>query len=74
MGAGIEKQKAPALVAMAIKVIEEEILKRLTPAKAMGPMKKGPGPIVDSGANCSVGQTPHRSNDMPINIDPNEGA
>ena len=39
MGAGIEKQKAPALVAMAIKVIEEEILESLAPAKAMGPMK-----------------------------------
>jgi len=31
------------------------------------------GAIVDPGANCSVGQTPHRQDDMPVNIDRKQG-
>jgi hypothetical protein len=33
-----------------------------------------PAPIVDPGAKGTVGQTPHRSDDKPVNIDRNEGA
>ena len=33
-----------------------------------------PVPIANPGASDNVGQTPHRSNESPINIDQNEGA
>ena len=34
----------------------------------------GPGLIADPGASSIIGQTPHRQDDMPVNIDRNEGA
>ena len=35
---------------------------------------QGPGLIVNPGASSIIGQTPHRQDDMPVNIDWNEGA
>ena len=69
----------PALVAVGpaegVKVIEAKVLEVPAPANAMGPMKDlDQGEIVDHGASSIIGQTPHRSCDMPINIDRNEGA
>jgi len=56
-------------------VIEAKVLEVPALANAMGPMKDlDQGEIVDHGASSIIGQTPHRSCDMPINIDRNEGA
>jgi len=35
---------------------------------------QGSGLIADPGASSIIGQTPHRQDDMPVNIDRNEGA
>ena len=35
---------------------------------------QGPGLIVNPVASSIIGQTPHRQDDMPVNIDRNEGA
>ena len=69
----------PALAAAGpaegVKVIEAKVLEVPALANAMGPMKDlDQGEIVDPGASSIIGQTPHRSGDMPINIDRNEGA
>ena len=69
----------PALAAAGpaegVKVIEAKVLEVPALANAMGPMKDlDQGEIVDPGASSIIGQTPHRSGDMPINIDRNECA
>ena len=55
-------------------MVEAKVLEVPALADAMGPMKVDQGEIVDPGASSIIGQTPHRSDDMPINIDRNEGA
>ena len=66
----------PALAAAGpaegVKVIEAKVLEVPAPANAMKDLDRQE--IVDPGASSIIGQTPHRSDDMPINIDRNEGA
>ena len=62
------------MTATGAKVIEAELLEVSVPANAMGPMEaQYPVEIVDPGASSIIGQTPHRQDDVPVNIAPNEG-
>ena len=73
-----ENQRAPALAdagpGEGPNVIEAEVLEMPALTENDPNEDQGPQEIVDPGAECSVGQTTHRQDDKPVNIDWNEGA
>lgn len=73
-----EGQRVPALAdagpGEGPKVIEAEVLETPALTEKDPNEDQGPQEIVDPGAKCSVGQTTHRQDDKPVNIDWNEGA